>query len=72
MVAEFEAKMKAMQDEINSKRDDEAAKDDALKREAEMRVEMEKNIEQEKLKAQREETDRLERIRREEAAIKKR
>ena len=37
-----------------------------------MRVEMEKQIEQEKLKAQREESDRLERIRREEAAIKKR
>lgn len=64
--------MKAMEEEINAKRDDEGAKDAALAKESEMRLDMEKQIENEKLKAQREETDRLERIRREEAAIKKR
>jgi hypothetical protein len=37
-----------------------------------MRVDMERQIEQEKLKSQKDEADRLERIRREEAAIKKR
>lgn len=72
MIAEFEAKMKAMQDEINNKRDDEAAKEEALAKESEMRLEMEKQIEMEKVKAQREEADRLERIRREEMAIKRR
>jgi len=72
LIAEFEAKMKAMQDEINNKKDDEEARDEAMKKESEMRLEMEKQIEMEKLKAQREEADRLERIRREEAAIKKR
>lgn len=72
MMAEYEAKLKAMQAEIDNKKDDEDAKQEALEKEAQMRVDMEKQIEQEKLKAQREESDRLERIRREEAAIKKR
>lgn len=72
MQADFEAKMKQMNDEINAKQNDEKAKQDAMEREAKMRLEMEFKIEQEKLKAAKEEAERLERIRREEAAIKNR
>jgi hypothetical protein len=72
MQAEFDAKMKEMSNEINNKRDDEAAKEEALEREAKMRLEMEFKLEQDKLKQAKEEADRLERIRREEAAIKNR
>jgi len=61
-----------MNDEINAKQNDEKAKQDAMEREAKMRLEMEFKIEQEKLKAAKEEAERLERIRREEAAIKNR
>ena len=64
--------MAAMQAEIDAKKDDEEAKQLALEKEAKMRVDMERQIEQEKLKSQKDEADRLERIRREEAAIKKR
>jgi len=72
LVEEFNAKMAAMQAEIDAKKDDEEAKQLALEKEAKMRVDMERQIEQEKLKSQKDEADRLERIRREEAAIKKR
>lgn len=61
-----------MQAEIDAKKDDEEAKQQALENEAKMRIEMERNIAQEKLKNQKDEADRIERIRREEAAIKKR
>jgi len=58
-----------MQAEIDAKKDDEEAKQQALENEAKMRIEMERNIAQEKLKNQKDEADRIERIRREEAAI---
>lgn len=61
-----------MQAEIDAKKDDEEAKQQALENEAKMRIEMERNLAQEKLKNQKDEADRIERIRREEAAIKKR
>jgi hypothetical protein len=64
--------MAAMQAEIDAKKDDEEAKQQALENEAKMRIEMERNLAQEKLKNQKDEADRIERIRREEAAIKKR
>jgi hypothetical protein len=43
-----------------------------MEREAKMRLEMEFKLEQEKIKAAKEESERQERIRREEAAIKNR
>lgn len=72
MQQEFEEKMKLLNAEINAKHDDQKAKDEALEKEAKMRLEMEFKVEQEKLKAAKEEAERLERIRREEAAIKNR
>lgn len=69
MQLEFEAKMKAMADEINANKNDQKSKEDALEREAKLRIEMEFKLEQDKLKAQKEEAARLERIRREEQAI---
>lgn len=64
--------MKLLNAEISAKHDDEKAREEALEKEAKMRLEMEFKVEQEKLKAAKEEAERLERIRREEAAIKNR
>lgn len=64
--------MLAMQQEIQTKKDDEAAQAEALEKEAMLRLQMEKEIEMEKIKAAKEETERLERIRKEEAQIKAR
>lgn len=72
MQDEYEIKMKALNDEINAKHDDQKAREEAQEREAKMRLEMEFKVEQEKLKSAKEEAERLERIRREEAAIKNR
>lgn len=72
MQDEYELKMKALNDEINAKHDDQKAREDAQERESKMRLEMEFRVEQEKLKSAKEEAERLERIRREEAAIKNR
>lgn len=64
--------MKALQAEVQAKHDDEAARAEAQEREIQMRLEMEQKLEMEKLKAQREEAERAERIRKEEALIKQR
>ena len=72
MQAEYDAKMAALNKEINAKKDDEKAQQEARDREAKLRIEMEFKLEQEKIKAAKEESERQERIRREEAAIKNR
>lgn len=63
--------MLAMKAEIEAKKNDEDAQKEAQEREAKMRIDMEFAIEQEKLKQAREEAERQERIRKEEAAIKR-
>lgn len=72
MMADYDAKMAALNKEINAKKNDEEAQQEARDREAKLRIEMEFKLEQEKLKAAKEESERQERIRREEAAIKNR
>lgn len=72
MQEEYELKMQQLNAEIMAKHDDQKSKEEALEREAKMRLEMEFKVEQEKLKSAKEEAERMERIRREEAAIKNR
>ena len=72
MQAEMEAKMKALQAEVEAKKNDEEAKKEAEEREARLRIEMEQKLESDRIAAQKAETERLERIAREEALLRQR
>ena len=72
MQEEYELKMQLLNAEINAKQNDQKAKEEALEKEAKMRIEMEFQVQQQKLRSAQEEAQRMERIRREEAAIKNR
>lgn len=72
MREEMEEKMRALQAEVEAKKNDEDAQKEAQEREAKLRIEMELKLEQDRVDAKAEEEKRLEKIRQEEENIKRR